>query len=41
MAEDPSDLLEVGYQDGLVRRDVMTCTGSNLAAIAKAVIQVP
>ena len=39
--EDPSELLEVGYRLGLVRRDVMACTASNLAPIAKAVIEVP
>ena len=36
--EDPSDLLEVGYQFGLVG-GVMACTASNLALIAMAVIQ--
>ena len=39
--KDPSDLLEVGYRLGPVGRDVMACTASNLAPIAKAVIQVP
>ena len=39
--EDPSDLLDIGYQFGLVGRDVMAFTASNLAPIAKAVIQVP
>ena len=40
---DPSDidLLEVGYQFGLVERYVMACTASNLAPIAKAVVRVP
>ena len=33
--------VEVGYRFGLVGRDVMACTASNLAPIAKAVIHVP